>query len=259
MRQDILVWKGQKVSTDSYSYNTISVFNLLAETKVSQKGRVLQSRFLFWDEIYFNLMASMRKMRMKIPLAFTLEYFQEVIQNQISPILNYEYEIIVFQNKEEVDYFIRIIQNDLTLNQENFTIDVFKDVHIEADYISSIHFNSPKNQLAKVYAKENDLNDVIILNNELNVAHASTGNIYYFIEGNWYTNTIDQGPYRQAIDESIQKKIEVQKKSFSAFELQKAEEISIISDSNYIQPVYQFRKKKYDSREGEALLDILIQ
>lgn len=40
----------------------------------------VNGRLLFWEPHYLRLMASMRIMRMEIPMNFTLEFLQEEIQ-----------------------------------------------------------------------------------------------------------------------------------------------------------------------------------
>ena len=41
--------------------------------------KIKNGRVVFWEEHYFRLMASMRMLRMEIPLSFTLEFLQEEI------------------------------------------------------------------------------------------------------------------------------------------------------------------------------------
>ena len=48
--------------------------------------RVVQGKILFWEEHYFRLMASMRILRMEIPMNFTLEYLQEEIYKTLKKI-----------------------------------------------------------------------------------------------------------------------------------------------------------------------------
>ena len=48
--------------------------NVLTETIAIQ-----QNKILFWEEHYLRLMASMRILRMEIPLSFTLEHLSEKI------------------------------------------------------------------------------------------------------------------------------------------------------------------------------------
>ena len=50
----------------------------LFETIKSSYGKLL-----FWEDHYFRLMASMRIMRMEIPMNFTMEFLEEQIQKTV--------------------------------------------------------------------------------------------------------------------------------------------------------------------------------
>ena len=39
--------------------------------------KVAQNTVVFWEDHYFRLMASMRMLRMNIPMSFTLEFLEE--------------------------------------------------------------------------------------------------------------------------------------------------------------------------------------
>ena len=63
---DLLFEENIKLSTKNrgFTYGD-SIF----ETIKVQNGKII-----FWEDHYFRLMASMRMLRMKIPMEFTLEY-----------------------------------------------------------------------------------------------------------------------------------------------------------------------------------------
>ena len=46
---------------------------------VFETVKIVNNRILFLEDHYFRLMASMRVVRMEIPMNFTLEYFEEQI------------------------------------------------------------------------------------------------------------------------------------------------------------------------------------
>jgi branched-chain amino acid aminotransferase len=45
--------------------------------------KVSARKILFWEDHYFRLMASMRILRMEIPMNFTMEFLEEEIQKTI--------------------------------------------------------------------------------------------------------------------------------------------------------------------------------
>jgi len=65
---------------------------------------VRNSQLIMAEECYFFLMASMRKMRMNIPLSFTLEFFSEMFLKAIQEenIGNAVIELLAYRNRDEV-------------------------------------------------------------------------------------------------------------------------------------------------------------
>ena len=45
--------------------------------------KVVSGKILFWEDHYFRLMASMRIMRMEIPMNFTMEFLEEEIHKTL--------------------------------------------------------------------------------------------------------------------------------------------------------------------------------
>ena len=82
---------------------------------------VRKTQLIIAEESYFFLMASMRKMRMNIPLSFTLEYFTEIFnkaiseshfQNGIIEILAYRNRAESFSAKTPIHYYFELKKND---------------------------------------------------------------------------------------------------------------------------------------------------
>ena len=46
--------------------------------------KIINGKLVFWEDHYFRLMASMRMLRMRIPMNFTLEFLQEEILKIVS-------------------------------------------------------------------------------------------------------------------------------------------------------------------------------
>ncbi len=55
--------------------------DMLFETIKASHGKLL-----FWEDHYFRLMASMRIMRMEIPMNFTMEFLEDQIQQTVKSI-----------------------------------------------------------------------------------------------------------------------------------------------------------------------------
>ncbi len=139
------------------------------------------------EECYFFLMASMRKMRMNIPLTYTLEYFQSLFQKEIIEDAGIQNGIINFQvfrnndgttlSKSSVSYFYEVQQmNDfLDVHQRPLELDLIKEINVNNNLLSNIRVHCPENIYGGIYAQENDLDDVILLNPNKRIARTTSG------------------------------------------------------------------------------------
>ena len=83
-------YQGQNyTSLDEVPSDILTAFiqqNVLTETIAIQ-----QNKILFWEEHYMRLMASMRILRMEIPLTFTMEHLAEKIQDITRHNVDYDF------------------------------------------------------------------------------------------------------------------------------------------------------------------------
>ena len=63
--------------------------------------KVFNSSILFWEDHYFRLMASMRILRMEIPMTFTMEFLEASFLDNLA-IFKYEYSIHFFNCSKAV-------------------------------------------------------------------------------------------------------------------------------------------------------------
>lgn len=217
------------------------------------------------EECYFFLMASMRKMRMNIPLTYTLEFFQTLFQKDIidgegikNGIINFQ----VFRNndaltvsKSSVSYFYEVTELDdvLTVHQRPLEMDLTKEINVNNNLLSNIRVHSPENIYGGIYAEENDLDDVILLNPNKRIARTTSGNLL-FLEGNVIkVPKQTEGAYISPLMENFvtflhkNNLADIQEHEIIAFESQKAEEILMISDEKGIFSVGKIRNKTFES------------
>ncbi|AXT19728.1 aminotransferase class IV [Flavobacteriaceae bacterium AU392] len=238
--------------------------------------KVVHNKILFWEDHYFRLMASMRILRMEIPMNFTLEF----IENQINKLININ-ELskssvrvkLIINRKEgglytptnnDVEYVILTKQLDedfYTLNDQNYQIDLYKDFYVAPGLLSTLKSNNRLiNVVGGVYAKENNLDNCLVLNTSKNVIEALNGNLF-LIKG----TTIKTPPLGDGCVKGVMRKqiIEIlnalpeytiKEVSISPFELQKADELFITNVITGIQPVTNYRKKTFTSTFSEMLI-----
>ncbi len=224
---------------------------------------VRDAKLIMDEECYFFLMASMRKMRMNIPLSYTLEFFQNLFQKEViegkginTAIINFQ----VFRNsdgitlsKSSVSYLYEVTEMDdvLTVHQRPLELDLIKEINVNNNLLSNIRVHCPENIYGGIYAQENDLDDVILLNPNKRIARATSGNLL-FLEGDIIkVPKQTEGAYISPLMENFvtflhkNNLADIQEHEIIAFESQKAEEILLISDEKGMFSVGKIRNKTF--------------
>jgi branched-chain amino acid aminotransferase len=228
---------------------------------------------VFIEDHYFRLMASMRMLRMEIPMTLTLEFLESEIHSLVEEnnLLDARVRFSVFRKDgglynpltNEIDYLIEASELDYQ-EKENYSIDIFKDYYVYSGLLSTIKTtNKITNVLASIYASENDIDNCILLNERKQVVEAINGNIFVVKGNNIKTPpTSDgcvKGIIRKKIIEIISKNDEysIIEESISPFDLQKADEIFITNAIIGIQPVTNYKKSVFGKTISTVLIELL--
>ncbi|WP_010178303.1 aminotransferase class IV [Aquimarina agarilytica] len=263
----------------------LSVFNrgFAYGDAVFETIRVNGNTILFWEDHYFRLMASMRILRMRIPMEFTLEYLEKqildtVASHGIPKNQSIRVKLSVFRDsdglytpqKNSVGFFIsiaKISQAFYTLNDIKTTpyeVELYKDHLVANDLLSTLKTNNRiLNVLSGIFAKENGFANVLLLNTEKKVIEASNGNIF-LIKG----NTVKTPPTADGCISGVLKKqllrilkenkeITLTESSISAFELQKADELFVTNVISGITSISKYRKKYFSTDVTKKILNLL--
>lgn len=241
--------------------------------------KVSYGKLLFWEDHYFRLMASMRIMRMEIPMSFTMEFLEEEVLKTIEANdlkrTSTRVKISVHRNEgglyapttHDISYVItaKPIDHDFYLLDENhYEVDLYKDFYISPSLLSTLKTNNKAlNVLGSIYAKENDLDNCLVLNTNKNVIEALNGNVF-LVKGDVIktpplTDGCLKGVMRKQILEILKllPEYRVEETSISAFELQKADELFVTNVIQGIQPITKYRKKTYSNTISKVLLQKL--
>lgn len=246
----------------------------LFETIKSSYGKLL-----FWEDHYFRLMASMRIMRMEIPMNFTMEFLEAQIQNtlKVNELSNASsrVKLTVFRNEgglylpetNNISFIISVkpIENDFYVLQDSFyEVDLFKDYYVSPSLLSTLKTNNKAlHVVGSIYAKENKLNNCLILNTEKQVIEALNGNVFLVKDNVIKTPPISngclKGVMRKQLIEIIKSisEYELIEEPISPFELQKADELFITNVIVGIQPISKYRKKVFANEVSKLLLQKL--
>ncbi len=242
---------------------------------VFETVKIVNNRILFLEDHYFRLMASMRVVRMEIPMNFTLEYFEEQILvavkgNNLSGAVRAR--ITVYRNDggyylpktNTVSFLIEAapLEADLYgIDKRTYEVDLYKDFYVAKQLLSSIKTtNKIINITGSIFAKENGLDNCLLLNDSKNVIEALQGNVFMVMDGKLITPPVSEGCLNGVMRKQILslakeiENLEVLEQPISPFDLQKAEELFITNVIKGIQPITKYRKKEYSSVVAEALL-----
>lgn len=256
----------------------LSVFNrgLAYGDALFETFKTLNGKILFWEDHYFRLMASMRILRMEIPMTFTPEFLEsqilELVSHHNSDSNSFRVKFTVFRNQggfytpnsNAVSYFITAepLPTDLyLLNTSDYRIELFKDFYITPGLLSTLKSNNKLlNVLGSVYAKENQYDNCLLLNTNKNIVEALNGNLFLVKDNVIKTPPLDdgclKGIMRKQILEIIGKipDFECVEASISPFELQKADELFVTNVIQGIQPITSFRKKNFTNHVSQSIL-----
>ena len=240
--------------------------------------KIVNSKILFLEDHYFRLMASMRVIRMEIPMNFTMEYFEEQVLNLVKQkgiSTSARARITVFRNDgglylpktNEVSYLIHatpLENTSYTLNTALYEVDLYKDFYVTKQLLSSIKTtNKLINVTGSIFANENGLENCILLNDAKNVVEALQGNLFMVTGKKLITPPVSEGCLNGVMRKQILalarkvEGIEVSEEIISPFDLQKADELFLTNVITGIQPITKYRKKEFTSKLGNLLIEKL--
>ena len=266
-----------------YSQETakLSIKNrgLLYGDAVFETIKGVNGQLFFWEDHYFRLMASMRILRMDIPMHFSMEFLEEEIKKTIraADFSKQSLRIKLYVNRKaggkynptnhEVDYFIELETTGdpfYTFSEDRYEVELFKDHYIYANLLATLKSNAKIiNVLGSIYATENGYQNCLLLNDKKMVVEALQGNLFLVKGTTIITPPTSDGCLRGIIRKQLieicktLQEYTLEEKSISSFDLQKADELFITNVMIGIQPISNYRKKVYKNEVARMLLQKL--
>lgn len=237
---------------------------------VFETVKILNGKVVFWEDHYFRLMASMRMLRMKIPIEFTLEFLEEEIlktANSLNANTSLRARLSVYRKDggfytpktNKIDYLIEVHSIDFQ-PKETYKIDLYKDFYLHSGLLSTVKTNNKlEHTLASIYANENDLDNCILLNERKGVVEVTNGNIFLvkgtIVKTPPLTEGCLKGIVRGKVIEMLSKSPEytLEEIVVTPFEIQKADEVFITNSIMGIQTVTKYRKKEFTNTVAKKL------
>ena len=250
------------------SETQLSVFNrsFLYGDGVFESLKIVNNKILFFEDHYFRLMASLRIVRMEIPMKFTMEYLESEVLTLVKS-LNIQnsarVRLTVFRNEggfyapkdNSVSFIITSspLENAMySFEEKDYEVDLYKDFMVTKQLLSTLKTtNKIIHVTASVFAKENALANCLLVNTDKNVIEATNGNLFMLTGNTLITPPIAEGCLNGVMRKQIlalakkQENIQVVEAPISPFELQKADELFITNVISGIQPITKYRKKDF--------------
>jgi len=245
---------------------------------VFETVKIVNSKILFLEDHYFRLMSSMRVVRMEIPMNFTMEYFEEQILTLAKAKKtenSARTRITVYRNNggyylpqnNTVSFLINVeaLENkQYSIDKKKYVVDLYTDFYVTKQLLSSIKTtNKLINITASIFAKENDLDNCLLLNDSKNVIEALQGNLFMLLGNKLITPPVSEGCLNGIMRKQILslartiENLEVIEAIISPFDLQKADELFITNVIKGIQPISKYRKKEFTNNLAKVLLQKL--
>ena len=242
------------------------------ETLKMQEGKLF-----FIEDHYFRLMAGMRILRMPIPMDFTPEFFIEQAERLA--------EEVAIENGRLRIQVVRVADGKYTPSEDQstvwwmeleelesieyihaekgLTVDLFKDHYIQPGLLSTIKSsNSLPYVLGGVYARENNLDAVLMVNDNKMLVEANASNVFVLKGDVLRTAPLEDGALRGVFRKNLlnwgkEIGLQVKEESINPFDLQKADEIWLTNTITGVQWVEKYRKNTYKGDKAKELVELL--
>ena len=232
--------------------------------------KLVNGKLIFWEAHYFRLMASMRMLRMKIPMSFTLEFLEnEILKTAKVTNSNNNLRIrLTIIRKDggfylpltnEVDYLIESQEINF-VNKSSYKVDLYKDFYVYSGHLSTIKTNNKIiHTIASIYARENELDNCILLNERKGVVEATNASLFLVKGLVIKTPPLTEGCLKGIAREKVKSIIEstkdftLEETVISPFEIQKADEVFLTNSILGVQPITNYRKKEFSTEIGKKI------
>jgi branched-chain amino acid aminotransferase len=169
-------------------------------------------------------------------------------------------------NSNAIDWWMELDPldaKDYVMNEVGLKVELFKDHYVQPGLLSTLKSsNALPYVLGSIYAKENQFDAVLLVNDARQLVEANYGNVF-LVQGNVLrTAPLEDGALRGVFRKNVVEwakdiKLEVQEASINPFDLQKADEVWITNTIRGIQWVGQYRKKSYGAEKAKEMIDMI--
>ena len=221
---------------------------------------------VFLEDHYFRLMSSIRMMRMRIPMNFTLEFYEnQILRTLEANDLNKDARIRVnvyrkdgglyTPDNNEIDFLIEV-KELVNQSSEFVEVELFKDFPVTSGLFSTIKTNNRMlNVLASIFSKENGFQNCFLINEKKELVEGINANVFLIKGDEVLTPALETGCINGIVRKKIitllekSEEFQIKQTSISPFELLKVDEVFMTNSIQDIISVDKYRKKTYSKQK----------
>ena len=245
--------------------------SLHSDFSIYETLRFYQGKLLFWELHYFRMIACLRRLRFVIPMTYTMENLEAEINKLLEAYKNLTNDNLLkiqfINNGKKTQFIISIIKpSPFIARNSKYSIDLYKENFISSGNLSNLSINNRGLRLiAKSFAEENGLDDVIIMNEFKQVAETLKGSLYLLQSNQLITPKLEAGcqdfALRTEFNNWLNKKTNIYdiiEKDINSFELQRSEEVLVLSLKKGLQSVSNYRKTSFTQKKVNQIFNEFI-
>lgn len=241
--------------------------------------RIVNGAARFVEAHYARLIEGMKAIGMEVPAHFSASFFQEKIDELIQAnnlTQGARIRLSVYREDggfykpagNDAGYLIEMTtleNNFYTLNDDGFGVDLYTDIKKPVNKLSIYKTANALNYImAAIWARDNKLDDALIVNDKGNIIEASASNLFIVCNGVLYTPALTDGCLAgvmrmQVINIALENKIKVYECSLTPQNLLVADEVFLTNAIRGLQWVGSYRMKRYYNTLTRTLLDKINQ
>ena len=231
-----------------------------------EKVRLSKGRILFWENHYFRMISSLRRYRFGIPMHYTMEFLKEELlklhAQQNTTAENALFQFQFFSTKGNTQFIISSKEaHPIGLHTQTYSVDLYKEAFITSGNLANLSSTDRGLRImAKRYAEENGLQDVVLLNEHKHLVETLKGTLYLVQNNHLSTPKLESGCQDFALRTAFHHWLENEQSSYdlveedlNPFALQQSETLFVLSLELGFLCISDYRKTIYPHEKIKTL------
>lgn len=239
--------------------------------------RVFNGKPLFLDHHFSRILEGLKAYKIERDVNFTLQKLEREIyelleKNEIQQggririTLSRDGEGFYLPTTNRLDYIIEarpLDNNRFALNEEGKVTELYPEMKKDINRLSMFkNLDSKLYVQASIYARENDLHDVLIQNYKGGIIESTTSNFFLVSNGVLYTPGLEDGPIAgimrmQVINLALDHNIKIYECTLNPQNLLAADELFVTNAVQGVQWVGSYRTKRYYNEMAHRITGLL--